>query len=310
MTKQIPIKISGDIFSNNKLYKKQVPRAEKNDLSGKSSFEDELSIASGEKAEDLEIDKPLENFGQSGAKNEIIQQVLSSFIQSGELSGLDKHSYKIENNLAQRSEQAAQKPAKEDIEDQSSLKRAMQNSKKQLLEKMPKNLNQLSFANMKELKEALNIKLTSEYAIPQIEANKIFDDLVKRIQLLKEGEVNYVKMDLRPKGLGRLEVLLSMQDGKITIHFASNEDAKKYLDTHINELKEVLVNEGYDVANLEVDIFDFDQKQEFNDQQGSSENSDNDAKNQEYDMLKILHQADIIESIDKWLGDVIIRYLV
>jgi hypothetical protein len=26
--------------------------------------------------------------------------------------------------------------------------------------------------------------------------------------------------------------------------------------------------------------------------------------------LKILHQADIIESIDKWLGDVIIRYLV
>ncbi|MFC1517308.1 flagellar hook-length control protein FliK [Candidatus Margulisiibacteriota bacterium] len=163
-------------------------------------------------------------------------------------------------------------------------------------------------ANGKEV-SFLPEKLYSDFAIAKVNIGQVIEELVQRVQFLREGEVTHLKLDLKPDNLGRLHVLLSLQDKKLVLHVFASDDAKKILDSQLDDLQEALAEQGFDIAHLEVEVSGQKNSSQHNQEGYFSLDNGKKVRYQDYDMLKIVHQADIIDSLDHWLNNVMVNYI-
>ncbi len=156
--------------------------------------------------------------------------------------------------------------------------------------------------------ELSSLKNSSDFLVPRISMDALFSDLVKRVQFMKDGDVSHVKLDLEPEDLGRLEVLLSMQDKKVVIHIMSNTGAKQILDTKLDALEQALNAQGFLLEYAEVEVSsgsagDQGQERFFQVENGKKVSCP------DYDMLKIVERPDIMGSLNSWLADVMVNYV-
>ncbi|MBU0581403.1 MAG: flagellar hook-length control protein FliK [Candidatus Margulisbacteria bacterium] len=189
-----------------------------------------------------------------------------------------------------------------------SLQKAAQQTTQKVFSDIFPQFKQLFLAELKNTGLLPN-KEYSDFSVLKINMEQMVEEIVQRVRFLKEGEVTHLKLDLKPEKLGRLQVLLSMQDKKLVLHIFANEDAKKLLDSKINNLQKALSEQGFSIEHLEVEVSN---QQKGNEQQSPEYFSLDSGKKVpyfDYDMLKIIHRADIINSIDSWVSDIMVNYI-
>jgi len=156
--------------------------------------------------------------------------------------------------------------------------------------------------------ELLALKSSSDFLVPRLSVDALFSDLVKRVQFMKDGDVSHVKLDLEPENLGRLEVLLSMQDKKVVIHIMSNTEAKQILDTKLDALEQALSAQGFQLEYAEVEVSAGSSGEQGQERFFQVENGKK-VSCPDYDMLKIVERPDIMGSLNSWLADVMVNYV-
>ena len=152
------------------------------------------------------------------------------------------------------------------------------------------------------------LQLTSDLKIPQVSLSGLFDELVKKVQFLKDGDVSNLKLELLPKDLGKVDVWMSMQDKKLVLQIYASPEAKKMIEDQMKDLQNVLTAQGFTIEHAEVGVFT---GMPGNTQQHAYFELSNGKKvaYQDYDMLKLVGQADIINSLNKWVADIMVNYI-
>jgi len=276
------------------------------ELDNKVSFEKELTMANeatNKKEKDL-LDKD-EDFLPLFKLTEFIQKMYAGDMNNNMNMNIGMASTERSARLPENS----QKTNENTDNLPSSLVKAASQASQKIFSEFSSRFQELFMAEIKN-KGLFSEKPSSEFNVPKVNIDQIFAELVERVRMLKAGEVTHLKLDLKPENLGRLQVLLSLQDKKLVLHIFASDEAKKLIDTKIDDLQELLTKQGFNVEHMQVEVSaQQDQGQDQSAKYFSLANGKN-VPYQAYDMLKIVQQADIINSIDKWLGDVIVNYIV
>lgn len=77
--------------------------------------------------------------------------------------------------------------------------------------------------------------------------------LSEGVETLTEGQTSTLKLTLQPEKLGQLEVILQMEDGKVTAKFlVENQKVKQLFEQNMPKLEQNLVKQGMEITKMEV----------------------------------------------------------
>ncbi|MCL2549107.1 MAG: flagellar hook-length control protein FliK, partial [Symbiobacteriaceae bacterium] len=92
---------------------------------------------------------------------------------------------------------------------------------------------------------------------------------------LTEGQVTAMEMTLHPRNLGKLQLKLEMENGELRAWFATQSQiVKQALENQMSDLKDLLAEQGLNVAKLSVQVSNGQQEAaSFKESMGSGNNS-------------------------------------
>lgn len=101
--------------------------------------------------------------------------------------------------------------------------------------------------------------------------DKMSTEILKSMDVIREGEISTVKVSLHPKELGDMEIRLTMENGKISGKLIlETAELKQLFQGKMQELQDTLKNQNIQVQKLEVST-----SMEGHSQQNSNQNSKN-----------------------------------
>ena len=90
-----------------------------------------------------------------------------------------------------------------------------------------------------------------------LQGSKLAKQVTEQIKILNKPANNEIKLQLEPDFLGKVKMDLKVDGGKVTARFmVDNMLVKNHLDQNISQLKSTLINQGFNVDNLEVNAED------------------------------------------------------
>ena len=90
-----------------------------------------------------------------------------------------------------------------------------------------------------------------------LQGRELAKQITEQIKVLNKPSNNEIKLQLEPDFLGKVKMDLKVNGGKVTARFmVDNILVKNHLDQNISQLKSTLINQGFNVDNLEVNAED------------------------------------------------------
>ncbi len=82
-------------------------------------------------------------------------------------------------------------------------------------------------------------------------------EIIKQAQVIAKKGGGEMKMELKPEGMGTVNLKVSVQDGQVSIQMvADNDHAKRLLENGMSELKQNLASHKLHVDSMKVDLHD------------------------------------------------------
>ncbi|MGM0437996.1 MAG: flagellar hook-length control protein FliK [Bacillota bacterium] len=98
---------------------------------------------------------------------------------------------------------------------------------------------------------------TPQFSSSVLQGTELAKQVTEQIKLLNKPANNEIKLQLEPDFLGKVKMDLKVDGGKVTARFmVDNMLVKNHLDQNISHLKSTLINQGFNVDNLEVNAED------------------------------------------------------
>jgi len=117
---------------------------------------------------------------------------------------------------------------------------------------------------------------------------------------LEEGQVTAMEMTLHPRNLGKLVLKLEMENGELRAFFATQSQiVKQALETQMNDLKDLLQEQGLTVAQLSVQISSGQREAP---QFGENMNNANNRQQLSVTELSSVPNTDVRLAADLWNG--------
>lgn len=140
-------------------------------------------------------------------------------------------------------------------------------------ENMPK-IEVLSISEISEKAEHIktfNATLPKTQAFKSINSTEVISQIMEKMKTTVKQDMSEVKILLRPEHLGEVSLKIATQNGIVTAQFtAENQKVKEIIESNFNQLKDMLLEKGIDVGNLEVDVSD--KGQQFNNFENQQQN--------------------------------------
>ena len=97
--------------------------------------------------------------------------------------------------------------------------------------------------------ELSDVKLSSE------NVQKLNDTIIQLLETTKEGDTSVLKVKLYPENLGRVDVSVKMEEGKLIANImVDNEQIKGMFIKSINELSESLLKQNIQMERINIDL--------------------------------------------------------
>ena len=94
-----------------------------------------------------------------------------------------------------------------------------------------------------------DVKLSSE------NVQKLNDTIIQLLETTKEGDTSVLKVKLYPENLGRVDVSVKMEEGKLIANImVDNEQIKGMFTKSINELSESLLKQNIQMERINIDL--------------------------------------------------------
>lgn len=126
-------------------------------------------------------------------------------------------------------------------------------------ENMPK-IEVLSISEISEKAQHIktfNATLPKTQAFKSINSTEVISQIMEKMKTTVKQDMSEVKILLRPEHLGEVSLKIATQNGIVTAQFtAENQKVKEIIESNFNQLKDMLLEKGIDVGNLEVDVSD------------------------------------------------------
>ena len=111
-----------------------------------------------------------------------------------------------------------------------------------------------NFNNSSNLSSAEN---TPQFSNSVLQGTELAKQVTEQIKLINKPATNEINLQLEPDFLGKVKMNLKVESGKVTARFmVDNILVKNHLDQNISQLKSTLINQGFNVDNLEVNAED------------------------------------------------------
>ncbi|GBR72600.1 hypothetical protein NO1_0107 [Candidatus Termititenax aidoneus] len=141
-------------------------------------------------------------------------------------------------------------------------------------------------------------------AVPAVPFAEIYAELMKTIQAKKDGQVLKLKFALEPEDLGKLDIYIFAESKKLQVAFASGAETRRLLESAQPELKDLLEQYGFSLADLDFSGYSGRRHEQLEREFLASETGQND-----FGVLKTLPQNAIIKEIYALMRDVLVNYL-
>lgn len=152
--------------------------------------------------------------------------------------------------------------------------------------------------------EGVSKELTSSSPTSQSEIvlneniQRVSDTLIDMIDLNVSDKGESMKVKLYPDELGYIDVVLTMEDGKLQAKIlVGNEQVREMFNTHLNQLNQKLISQDINVERLDVDL-------NFNSYSGSGENNQQEPRKSylnNYQDLTLLENSQNIVSNENYI---------
>jgi flagellar hook-length control protein FliK len=117
----------------------------------------------------------------------------------------------------------------------------------------PGSLSQKNFETLKSAIPALNVQPMVDMTPAQKTEN--IQQIMNQAQILLKNGGGEVKVEMSPEGMGNIQLKLQVLDGKVQMHMSTEtKEAKKLIETSINELKQSLAAQQLSMENVKVDV--------------------------------------------------------
>ena len=98
---------------------------------------------------------------------------------------------------------------------------------------------------------------TPQFSSSVLKGAELAKQVTDQIKVLNKPANNEINIQLEPDFLGKVKMNLKVDGGKVTARFmVDNILVKNHLDQNISQLKSTLINQGFNVDNLEVNAED------------------------------------------------------
>jgi flagellar hook-length control protein FliK len=133
---------------------------------------------------------------------------------------------------------------------------------------------------------------------------EIYAELLKAIQAKKDGQILKFKFALEPENLGKLDIYVFADAKKLQVAFASGAETRRLLESAQPELKNLLEQYGFNLADLDFSAYSGRHHEQLEREFLASEIEKND-----FGVLKTLPKDAIIKEIYALMRDVLVNYL-
>jgi len=94
---------------------------------------------------------------------------------------------------------------------------------------------------------------TPQFSSSVLQGTELAKQVTEQIKILNKPANNEINLQLEPEFLGKVKMNLKVDSGKVTARFmVDNILVKNHLEQNISQLKSTLINQGFNVDNLEV----------------------------------------------------------
>ena len=98
---------------------------------------------------------------------------------------------------------------------------------------------------------------TPQFSNSVLQGTELAKQVTEQIKVLNKPANNEINIQLEPDFLGKVKMNLKVDSGKVTARFmVDNILVKNHLEQNISQLKSTLINQGFNVDNLEVNAED------------------------------------------------------
>ncbi|MDR1324089.1 MAG: flagellar hook-length control protein FliK [Candidatus Margulisbacteria bacterium] len=139
---------------------------------------------------------------------------------------------------------------------------------------------------------------------PAVPFAEIYAELMKAIQAKKDGQILKFKFALEPENLGKLDIYIFAESKKLHLAFASGAETRRLLENAQPELKDLLEQYGFSLADLDFSGYSGQRHEQLEREFLVAEAEKND-----FGVLKTLPQNVIIKEIYALMRDVLVNYL-
>lgn len=88
-----------------------------------------------------------------------------------------------------------------------------------------------------------------------IDAKEVFDQIVKKAELMLKQGASEMKIELKPEFLGKMTIKILVDEGVVTAKFiAENLKVKQILESNLNTLRQSLESQGLRIEKAEVNV--------------------------------------------------------
>lgn len=119
-----------------------------------------------------------------------------------------------------------------------------------------------------------NATLPKTQAFKSINSTEVISQIMEKMKTSLKQDMTEVKILLRPEHLGEVSLKIATQNGIVTAQFtAESQKVKEIIEANFNQLRDMLLEQGIDVGNLEVNVSDKGEQQ-FNHFQNEQQKSE------------------------------------
>ncbi|MDR1113800.1 MAG: flagellar hook-length control protein FliK, partial [Candidatus Margulisbacteria bacterium] len=133
---------------------------------------------------------------------------------------------------------------------------------------------------------------------------EIYAELLKAIQAKKDGQILKFKFALEPENLGKLDIYIFAESKKLQVAFASGAETRRLLESAQPELKNLLEQYGFSLADLDFSGYSGQRHEQLEREFLAQETEKND-----FGVLNTLPQNAIIKEIYALMREVLVNYL-
>lgn len=106
-----------------------------------------------------------------------------------------------------------------------------------------------------QLQQASNDEVSNVHGQRALNFNEVLADIADRVRVLLSDKRSEMEVLLKPPELGKMVIKVAIEDGTLQVRITVNSNAvKDFLQSHVQELKAMLVQKGYSFANIDVNI--------------------------------------------------------